>query len=336
MKKLVLFFAVLHSIAFTFGQTMYESPHVSNGKTIQFTIPAGYFEVVEGTYQGGAVYASSENLGMEALEEANVSVLEVSHEALGDNNLMYYKNQLEEEVKDQEGIVVVHAPVISTVNGREVLFAAYREEVGDGYISATVFGDYLVVIMHYVANEDAKKLSYENFKKIITSARVIETDKEDGFEMEEYETDYKNDYFETELAYFDILPEFGEDWDETEEENSHLLSEFCYKGEEGFVRVFSGGNETGYGSVAEMSKSIQKVFDKPANLTLTYSSTLANEDHDFTYYTIAGGDELVGVYTTVVMDELVFLVIEKGSTSSADFMLASKAFIQEMWIEGYE
>ncbi len=334
MKKLIVLIVIVSAITTVYSQSMFQSPHVFEGKTIEFVIPQSFHEVLDAAYVGGATYTLDENVSYENLEELNTGVLEIVHEPLNGESLESFRKLLIEEMSGDEGVEMQEEPVILSLRGKECLVAAFTGEDEGGYLSATEFGEYIIIFVYYSDGANLKSLPYERFKQIVGSWKIIETDKTDGFFEEEYVTNYRNDYFETELSYFDVLPGFGEDWNETEEENEHLLSEFCFKGEQGFVRIFSGGNAANYSSTVQMSKALQKVFDKSTSLTMTFNSMLENNDHEFSYYTIANGGELVGVYTTVVSDELVFFVVDKGSRPATDFIQASRAFMQEMLVVG--
>lgn len=362
MKYFILPFITFLILGSANAQINYESPHVADGKTIQFTLPAGYFEVANGSYDGNVMYASQEGLDLEVDEIDNlpIGMLGVIHVPIEDQTMASFKDELTQELIDRNsGIIVVGKPEIVQVNGRDCMYAGLKGEIegepfGGIYFTVIEFGNYFIVISYYAVEEIDDLLDYKDFKKIIKTWKVVATEKEDGlaipykpedivwddFEeemyVEEEETNYRNDLFPTSISHYDILPDLTENWDMPSVENSHLLSEFVYKKDKGTINVFSGGAISDYPSTKEMAKAIQSVRDLPTRLGLKKDSEFSNEDHFFQLYTISGGGTMTSVYTTLVNNELVFFVIDGGSNPVPDFKPAVRDFMLTMWVDYFE
>lgn len=360
MKHLALQIICFCLVGTSFSQSFYESPHVKDGKTMTFSLPSGYFEVANSVSYGNAVFAPVPDLDINdmELETLEFGVLAVSHETFTEGGLEEFVEEMEGEIVEMgETVIIIDEPHIEQVNGRNCLLTAISGVVQDEvrmdamYISATVFGDYMIVV-YYMANEKrAENLSYEDFKKISASAREITTEREDemmsyedemeyegemvgdGDMEEEYITHFINDLYETSISYYDILPDFGDFWDETMDENSHLLGEFIYKEDLGNIAVFSGGDVTDYPTKTEMAKAIQTVFDLSTMPVIKEESTFVNEDHDFDVFALSGAGPFAGLYTTTVSEELVFFVVINADPVSAEFKAAARDFMMSMWVD---
>lgn len=353
MKHLTLIIFSLLLVGSAISQTIYESPHVKDGKTITFTLPVGYHLAANSVYYGNAVYSTDPTMDVEAVEFETLEhgILAVSHETYEEGGLEDFVEEMKTEVAEMSGVTVIDAPHVEVLNGRKCLMAAISGVIeGESrmdamYVSATVFGDYMVVIYYMVAQKKPENLTYANFKKVCGSAKEIATDREDemmsfdeeweydGEMEEEYVTNFVNDLYETDITYYDILPDFGDYWDETMEENSHLLAEFIYKEDLGNIAVFSGGDAGNYPSKTEMAKAIQAVFELSAPPILKVESTFSNEDHDFTVYSISGAGPIASLYATTVSDELVFFVAVNADPVSAEFKAAARDFMMSMWVD---
>ncbi len=343
------------SLAFLFvfvgvssAQFTYESSHVKDGETIQFTIPVGFFLVEGSNVSGDAMFAQEEgidfnNVDLEKLEHGFLMVIhEATEFALSHDELM-------EGLKEQsEGLRSVSAPEKVVVNGREIVQAGFKgemngEKVQALYVSTLDFGDYSIVISYYAQSAVENPISFDAFEKIIASWKVVKTDREDelsalrSFDEEGYfdtETNYTNDLFETKITYYDILPEYLDNWDEPLEENSLLLSEFIYKENNGSLKVFSGGLATNYPTEEEMAEAINRATQS-GSIRLKYDSQFSNEDHLFKLYSISGGGTMTSVYTTVVRDEMVFFVVDGGDSPVPDFKPAVRDFMLTMWVDEF-
>lgn len=354
MKHLTLIVLTCLLVTTSFAQSTYESPHVKDGKTVSFAIPKGFYLVNNSENYGNAVFAPQEGLDVFEMnfEELEFGVLAVAHETFMEGGLEDFVEEMTGEMEEMgTELTVIDHPHLEQVNGQKCLLAAISGIVDGGvrmeamYISATAFGDYMVVFYYMAKDKKPENLTYTEFKKINASRKDVATDREDGMmSMEdlmadEYETNFINDLFETAISYYDILPDFGDNWNETMDENSHLLGEFVYKEEIGHIAVFSGGEAVNYPSKTEMAMAIQQVFDLSSAPTLKAETGFENEDHEFNVYSISGAASLSGLYTTVVSDELVFFVIDNTDPSSTEFKAAARDFMINMWVdseEGYE
>lgn len=347
MKHLTLLVLSLLFAGTTIAQSIYESPHVKDGKTITFTLPAGYHLAANSVYYGNAVYSTDPTMDIEEVEFETLEhgILAVSHETYEEGGLEDFAEEMKTEVGEMSGVTIIDAPHVEVLNGRKCLLAAISGVIeGESrmdamYVSATVFGDYMVVIYYMAAQKNPENLTYANFKKVCGSAKEIATDRDDEMIMyedemdEEYVTNFLNDLYETDITYYDILPDFGENWDETMEENSHLLGEFLYQEDQGSVAVFSGGDLSAYPSKTEMARAIQNVFDLSAAPTIKDESTFSNEDHTFKVYTVSGAGPIAGLYTTVVLEELVFFVVINSDPVNPQFKAATRDFMLTMWVD---
>ncbi len=348
MKQIVsLAFLWVFATAST-AQTTYESSHVKNGETIQFTIPNGFYLVEGSDVSGDAMFSQERGVDFNNvdLEKLDHDFLMVIHEA---REFGMSQEELLEELKTlQQGLVKVSAPEKVVVNGRDIVQAGFKgemegEEVQALYVSTLDFGDYSIAISYYAQKAVENPISFDDFEKIIASWKVVQTDREDELsalrfseeEMEfEEETNYTNDLYETKISYYDVLPEYLDNWYEPIEENNLLLSEFTYKDNNGSVKVFSGGLAANYPTEEEMAEAITRVMQSSA-IHLKYDSQFSNEDHLFKLYAISGGGSMTSVYTTIVRDELVFFVIDGGSNPLPDFKPAVRDFMLTMWVDEF-
>ena len=359
MKYLILSLLSLIFVDESIAQTTYKSSHVQGGKTIQFTVPTGYFFVVNSDVAGDAMYLPQEGVDYEEASpvELGLGILMFMHEfALEDATLDSIREGLNEELLgENKGLIAIEEPTIVQLNGREFLRGGFKGEVeGDImaalYFGVTRYGDYYVFVSYYAPGEVEDVLSYDSFKKIMTTWKEVESDEVDWADLElemdqEYEGEemyedleiyYQNDLFETEISYYDILPDFGENWDEPLDESGHLLSMFTYKDNNGSIKIFSGGKAINYPSDKEKADAIRRATDCPNRLSIKYSSEFSNEDHVFKLFTISGGGTMTSVYTTVVNDELLFFVIDGGKNSVPDFKPAVRDLMLTMWIDYFD
>lgn len=347
MKQTLITLLATLFVSQCFAQIAYESPHVKGGKTVKFILPKGYFEVIHGTYAGSSLYVQRENVDIEVdnLDEMGLGILSVMHVEVEDQTLASLVSSIKTEmIAENDNLVIIDEPKVSKVNGRDCFYAAMKGDV-DGemmnalYFQGIEFGDYFVMISYFAYDRTTTVMPYVDFKKIIATWSEEATEREDGmieeeydFE-EEYETGYLNDFFETGITYYDILPDYGELWDEPMEDNSHLLAQFVYKNDNGNVKTFSGGSASNYPTNSEMAKAIQKVLELNAGISLKLDTEFANEDHSFKLYSITGGGTITSVYTTEVNGELVFFMVDGGSTPITDFKPAVRDFMLTMWID---
>lgn len=345
MKQILLALVMALFTSSSFGQIAYESPHVKDGKTVKFTLPKGYFEVINGTYEGNSVYVQRENVNMEVdnLDEMGLGILSVMHVEVDGQTLASLVDNIKAEmIAENKNLTIIDEPKISKVNGRDCFYAAMKGDV-DGeimnalYFQAIEFGDYFVMISYFAYDGTTAVMPYADFKKIIATWSEVATDREDGMMFEEfdeeYETNYVNDYFVTSLTYYDILPDYGDLWEEPMEENSHLLAEFTFKEVHGNVKVFSGGSSSDYPTKEALAGAIQKVLEIDSKISLKLESTFSNEDHTFNLYTINGGGKVSSVYTTEVNEEIVFFVVDEGESPLPDFKPAVRDFMLTMWVD---
>ena len=360
MKHFLLLLITLPFAQASIAQITYESPHVKDGKTIQLTIPAAYFEVMD-MGSGNVMFATNEDVDLDVndMGSLELAMITVMHLQLEGETLESMKSDLEDKTGiEEEEIIVLGAPEIVDVNGRECMYAGFdgdiiEEGVNRMYFSVIEFGDYFVMVNYFGSEKlaDKEQLEYEKFKEIMLSWKEITTTKEDGMMTydwdedefnhmgttdEEFESNYKNDLVETGLSYYDVLPDFLDTWDEPFLENSHLLSEFQYKEDNGRIKVFSAGFSSNVLKEEMMADIIQLVTDCPNKLTLTFDSQFSNEDHLFKLYSISGGGTMTSVYTTIVNDEMVFFVIDGGSNPVDDFKPAVREFMLTMWVEDFD
>ena len=300
MKQFILPLIALLILGSANAQIQYESPHVKNGNAFQIILPAGYFEMTNGSYLGNEMFASQEGIDLEAddIESLPIGILAVIHVPIDEQTLVSFKADLTKELIDEnDEIIVIGQPEIVKVNGRDCMQAGFKgkieqEAFGGIYFSAVEFGDYFIVVSYYAFQQIDDLLDFDDFKKIMASCKEVKTTKEDEMpdseefytEMDKYEvddqgrfeeledTDYINDLFETEISSFDVLPDFGENWDMPLDENSHLLAEFVFKEVHGTVNVFSGGLESNYSTDKEVASAIQLVMDLPTRLSLKKDS----------------------------------------------------------------
>ena len=355
MKHLILALVSFTFLTTTSAQTAYETPHVKDGKTMQFTLPTGFFKIENSDYEGNALFTTKEGVSYDdvGIERENIAMLAVLHELTEERSIQQIMDELKSDlIEPNTGLIVLEEPKITKVKGRNCMYAGFKGEMeGEAlsgvYFSVIGFGDYNIVIAYYALEGTENLLSYENFKKIIASWNEVETTREDemGYTIyndsdispdefdDVFETDYNNDLFETQISYYDILPDSGEDWNEPLEDNTHLLSEFTYKENNGSIKVFSGGPFSNYPTSKEMEKAIQLVMDLPTRISIKKDSEFSNEDHFFQLHTINGGGTMTSVYTTIVNDELVFFTVDGGANPVPDFKPAVRDFMLTMWID---
>lgn len=356
MKKSLTLAVLLLTITFSYAQTTYESLHVKDGETIQFTIPKGLYFVEESDVSGDAMFSQKEGVDFETVdfEQSEAGFLMIMHQGIDEYSLAHdaLLEELKAELKKEENVLTaVRYPEKITVRGRDIVQAGFKGEMeGDKvnalFVSTLNFGDYETIISYYALEQVKNPISFNEFEKIIASWKIVKTDREDeltalrSFEYEnveleeEEETNYINDLFETNISYYDILPEYLENWDEPFEENTHLLSEFTYKNDNGSLKVFSGGDAANYPTLDEMARAVQQVLES-SGVRLKFDSEFANEDHVFKLYTISGGGSATSVYTTVAKGEMVFFIVDGGNNPIPDFKPAVRDFMLTMWVDEY-
>jgi hypothetical protein len=340
----LLFFLSINTLV---AQTVYESPHVKDGKTIQFIIPEGYYEVMD-MGLGNTMFASEEDIDPEEneFEEVEIGLIMMMHVVNDGETIESLKEDMESELEN-DGAMVISAPEIVEIKGKECLFAAFDGDFIDegssrAYFGIVQFGDYFVMVNYLSSKELKDHLEYNQFKGILSSYEIVATDKEDRMdeamfdELDDYSIYFPNDLFETEISYYDILPDFTADWNDAIDESGHLLSRFTYKNENGSVKVFSGGTNANYPSEEEKARAIEQAMDWDQPMTLTYKSQFSNEDHFFKLYSISGGGTVTSVYTTIVNSELVFFVVDGGENPVDDFKPAVREFMLTMWVDYFD
>ncbi|MDG1333332.1 MAG: hypothetical protein P8P74_13435 [Crocinitomicaceae bacterium] len=359
MKQYLLLVLAFIFVDASFAQSTYESPHVKDGKTIQFKIPKGFYKVDDSDFEGNSLFTTREGMDYSTVstDRETLGMLAVFHEPIDEMSPEGMLEDLQTElIEENPDVVVMIEPTITEEKGREFVIAAFKgdieeEKMGGIFFSLTTFGDYNILIAYYALEGVEKPLDFKRFKSILTSWKVVDTDKEDAFEemneaeyaafedemeYEDYAVYFPNDLFETKLTYYDVLPDFGGDWDDYIDESGHLLSMFNYKEDNGFIKLFSGGLASEYPSEEEMASAIQKAMDWTKTMTLVFNTQFSNEDHVFRLYTISGGGTMSSVYTTVVGDELVFFVVDGGSNPVDDFKPAVRDFMLTMWIDYFD
>ncbi len=342
MKHLTLIVFSLFFVEATFSQLIYESPHVKDGKTFQYTIPKGYFYVENSDVYGEAMFATQEGLSYDELteEEIGIGILMVMHEqADEETSLQIIQSELEKDLVDvNEGVIILEKPCIVQINGREFMRGGVKgtieEEPTEGmYFGITRFGDYNIFLSYYAPEGITDVLGYESFKKILETGKEVAVEYDDEYDLEVY---YQNNLFPTEISYYSVLPVVNENWFEPIDESGHLLSKFNYKDDNGSLSVFSGGSASNYSTDKEKANAIQLAMDHPTPMTLKAETGFSNEEHAFKLYTIVGGGTMSSVYTTEVNDELVFFVVDGGINPVPDFKPAVRDVMLTMWIDYFE
>lgn len=354
MKHLIFSLLILLFAESTNAQTDYESPHVKDGKTIWLPIPEGYYELPELSSPMDAMYASKKDVDLQLmdLDGLQVGLISISHTQGEGQSLELMMEDLNSESRAE--IVALGGPEIVKINDINCMIAGFKgniiaDEIDRMYFGAIEFGDYFIVVNYLATVGTENYMEYSEFKKMMSSLKEIATTKEDGMDdFEEYiyededgdfleeETNYINDIFETRISFFDVLPDFDENWDIPIDENSHLLSEFVFKEGEGFIKVFSGGEVSNYPTDKEKAAAIQTVMELPTRLSLKKDTEFSNEDHHFQLYSISGGGTMTSVYTTLVNNELVFFVVDGGSKPAPDFKPAVRDLMLTMWVDYYD
>lgn len=359
MKQFILPLIALLILGSANAQVQYESPHVKNGKTIFFDLPKGFFKIEDSDYEGNILFTTQEGIEYDEVEKEriNLGMLAIINESTEESSFQVMIDELKTElIEPNKELVVLAEPEISKVNGRDFMTAAFKGEMEGEimnavYFSVTVFGDYNIIIAYYALEGIEDYLSYKSFKKIMASWKEVATTREDEMTQTVYsdedfsdqdmfedvfDTDYNNDFFDTQISYYDILPDAGENWSEPADDNTHLLSEFSFKENNGSIKIFSGGSFSNYSTDKEVAAAIQLVMDLPTRLSLKKDSEFSNEDHHFQLYSISGGGTITSVYSTLVNNELVFFVIDGGSNPVPDFKPAVRDFMLNMWIDYFE
>lgn len=375
MKQFALLLAILISTANSFAQTLYETPHVKDGKTMQFEMLPDFYLVPGTDYLGNAMFSEDAEIDPASidLKESNIAYIAISHESAEDNAILEFQEELIEEI-DEFGpnCETIDQPHVELVNDRLCLMAAVRNaNAGNArmdafYINALEFGDKLIVFYYLSTSKETSNLSYDDFKKIAASGTLIPTEKEDVFSLSEdemyeimeeasrvteepmkeeeaevkweieEEVLYQNSKFETKLDFLDVLPDVDQHWDVPNDQNPRLLAEFVYKTDKGSVKIFSGGPTSNYPSEEEKADAIEKVMEWDQPMELTFKSQFSNEDHFFKLYTISGGGTMSSVYTTIVNRELVFFVVDGGPNPVDDFKPAVRDFMLTMWVDYFD
>ncbi len=207
--------------AFTFGQTSYESPHVKDGKTIQFEIPEGYFLVGGINMKEAQIFTRKENLNIEDVREAGSALpfLAVLHLSAEENSMESLLKTLQDRVKTEvNGKIEIEEPNIIEINGKEILFMGTKGEINGknmdaAYVSVIAFGDYYIMLT-YVAEKGVENLmNFNDFKAIISNGKEVVTEKEDQLAIPEkqYNDRYQSKYEDELYEYEDELYVDGDD-----------------------------------------------------------------------------------------------------------------------------
>lgn len=355
MKYLSLLILVLATVGSSFAQITYESPHVKDGKTMQLSIPEGFYEFSGLSTSRNTVYSNLETIDfdVEDITDLPVGLLTIAHLPREDESLESMMEELKREVNNnEEDLAVFQSPKIVDKNGRRTMYAGLKGDIIDMdldrmYLCVFEFGDYFIM-MNYISTPLLESpLNYDKFVKISESWKEIATTKEEEFDTleeefealvgeEDYAAYFPNDLFETKISYYDILPDFDEGWDDVMDESGHLLSMFTYKEDKGFIKIFSGGLASSYPSEEEMADAVELAMDWKRPMTLEFNSQFSNEDHVFRLYTISGGGTMSSVYTTIVNNEMVFFVVDGSSNPVDDFKPAVRDFMLTMWVDYFD
>jgi len=350
MKYLLLFLLALTFCGESIAQTVYESPHVHGGKTIQCIIPSEFFLVNGSENKASQQFATNPEFNPESdnVDSAEVGVLSIFHSPIEGQSLESLMEILIDQLADDETIVIARSPDVEEINGRQFLVTAYLNGVSEGrlervFIGITDFGDYLVNMVYFSTEPISDQMTVGVFMDILATWNEKETSRVDGMQEEdispieeEQSTAYKNDLFETKLTYEDVLPDHVDHWDEPAEQNSHLLCEFTYKENHGSIKIFSGGSTSNYPSDEEKARAIEKAMEWNQPMTLTLNSQFSNEEHFFKLYSISGGGTMTSVYTTIVNRELVFFVVDGGDDPDEGFKPSVRDFMLTMWVDYFE
>ena len=348
MKHPFILLLVIIFASESIAQTIYESAHVKDGKTMRITIPEGFYFVDGTSFDGNAMYATQEGLHYDQISEEGKEsgLIAILHEPHEGQTIESFAQELKVEFSEMgEKATILQDPKVLKLDGRKCVVAGITGEM-DGenvrgiYFGGVMFGDYLIVLGYYARESVHDVLSFDEFEQMMRSWEEISTSKEDEMlsedEMEDYSIYFQNDLFETEISYHDVLPDVGIDWLDAIDYSGHLLSMFSYKNDNGFLKVFSGGSTSNYPSDEEKARAIEKAMDWGQTMTLTYKSQFSNEDHFFKLYSISGGGTMSSVYTTIVNRELVFFVVDGGAKPAEEFKPAVRDFMLTMWVDYYE
>ncbi|MFK7787823.1 MAG: hypothetical protein AB8B56_22060 [Crocinitomicaceae bacterium] len=190
MKQLSLLIVMLIVTCISFAQTLYETPHVKDGQTMQFALLPNFYLVPGTDYLGKAMFSEDKEMdpSLMDLKESDVAFIAISHESAKDNALLEFQEELIEEIDDfGPECETIDQPHVELVNDHLCLMAAVKnvnsgnERMDAFYINALEFGDKIIVFYYLSTSKETSNLAYESFKKIVASGVLIDTDKEDIF-----------------------------------------------------------------------------------------------------------------------------------------------------------
>lgn len=161
---------------------------------------------------------------------------------------------------------------------------------------------------------------------------VIEEEIEENTFEKILDEHYKNDLFQTQFTFRDVLPSLGENWSVPMTGNAHLLVEFVYNDDQGSVKIFSGGDDSDYSNTTEMGSAVQRLLGLEGSLEVKYDSMNSNGLHSFIKYTVSERERIPLFYIAYVNGEIIFFVVDKGSNPVDDFEAVVEEFMNSMWI----
>jgi hypothetical protein len=342
---------------FAAAQTVYESPHVKNGRTFQFNLPKGYFEISNSPNHAEAVYTKQKGLDFEKISIDTLSIgrIGIVHAPkvlfISETFLSDAVDQLK---KDNEEIIITHELEERVINGFTCTLAGFKgriggEELTGAYLWSFSFGDYYVLVTYFELEGAAEVMDFASFEEIIYSLSEVETSKKNQLYVapESNEVDksfvqeillehYKNDVFETKLSPLDIVPELSDNWMVPMEGNTHLLFELVYKRDKGSINIFSGGLAEKFTSEQAMSAAIEQVLGSSSNLKLVFKQAFFGEQLEFYEYEVSNGGAIVTLYTSLVNEELIFFVVDQQEDLGENYPTEAKNCVVSIWIKSFE
>ena len=321
MKSFSTLIAILLSVS-TYAQLVHESPYVSDNKSFKFTIPEIFYSVeFDASLKNRSNYCSSPTIDFETEKiEDDFITIELSKAGPSAN----MKEEYEELKKLPQ---YSHMEAMTLKNGQFFVlsFELTTDSKGNessNYMAYTYFDDALVSILLY--DYDNKHVwTTQQFKSIIESFEIYETDREGTYDPEEKVIEYGNSMYETKFSYGSIdFYEIYNDksnciWDEEFGSNyPELLLAVTAVDEEqsayiGGLKVFSGGTSTDFQSASSKLEAVQEVFKVHYITGIQQSGELEGEEFNFNVFNINHQSKLYPsqkLYITTCRGEMLFIL----------------------------
>jgi len=351
--KLFTLLLLLTASATTIAQEIYESAYVSDGKSFTIKLPNGnkHIGMIE---EGTHLYSTDPNMTVDQMDapKSNGYVIGMvtNDEGLTFEDIIEHPALFEDEGFD-------NSLELTTKKNHKFLLldgniSLDEEEEMHIILASGLFDEVMVLVLYFDIENKMKSNPFKEMSALLESYTIVETDRENAFELDNYEEEYEemttflNEGFETSLDFREIyfeeeLREETEWMTDFNEDYPELLSAYVFETlqidasdeldylVQGGVKIFSGGDALNYQNVESKLAAIQEVFADYEIKGIGEGEAIDGTNYTFEKHKVMCPESknVLNLYCVVYYDEMMFILAYSTENMLSEFESTYESFI---------